>query len=387
MKYTSILEKLQCLFQLIGSSSIYLVFLGIMMVMLVMFFARKIKKTKFMVMMVVLYLSLFLVVIVNNYESLNGTFDSIMTNIFTSIYFPSVYVYLFILLVVDISSLVSLFNIRTSKVYKIINGICFGIIQFILVIIMEIIAENKIDIFSKSSLFTNANLVMMLELSVNIFIVWLISLVGVYLVNMITERILVRETDKVLDSSPAIINSSVLEVSEQTLDVSVDDSNLVNDYLSSNDNKIQEEVSYNNIEGGTIENNFSLNDLIQKSASEVVLENNVISDDVVTDDIINTTNNIESKMGESVNNASVFDMILNNTLPVIKEENIKEVEKDVTNYTLNDYRIFNRMLKEIRMYNIGSIVNIDRALEMRLLDKFSSEEYNLFKKMLKNYSN
>ena len=375
MKYTSILEKLQYLFGFIKSSAVYIIFLSILSLLFVLFLTKKVKKNKFLVMTIILYLSLFIIVIFNNYQSLNTTFDSIITNLFTNIYFPSTYAYLFILAVVDIVTIISLFNIKGEKIYKVVNGICFGIIQFIFVIIMEIIAKNNIDIFSKSSLFTNTQLVAMLELSVNIFILWLVVLGGIFIVNSITAKVLANATDKALEKEPVMM-------SEPVLDVSINNNNLVNDYLYDNKpitNTIP--VSENQV----VEDNFSLNDLVQKST---ISENNTVMEfHKPYEDSVKEQPQINLVVDNTPNNASVFDMILNNTLPVIKEESIKEPEKDITNYTLNDYKTFNRMLKEIRMYNIGSIVNIDKTLELRLLDKFSKDEYNLFKKMLKSYSN
>ena len=43
------------------------------------------------------------------------------------------------------------------------------------------------------------------------------------------------------------------------------------------------------------------------------------------------------------------------------------------------------MLKDIKEYNAGSVISIDKNLEYRLITKYSSENYNMFKKMLKIY--
>ena len=364
MKYTSIIEKLQYLFELIGSSYIYILFLGIMLFGLVMFIMNKINKKKFLVMFIILYISLFLAVIFGNLDGMNNVFDGFMNDLFTNIYFPSVYVYLFILLFVDIVTVSSVFNIKNDKIYKIINVICFSIMQFILVIIMDYIADNNIDVFSKSSLFTSSILVALLELSVNIFIGWLVVLIGTYLVNGISAKILAYESDKELVNNSANVNEPLLEVS-------LDNGEVTDEYI--NDNKVNDTIESPIYANEIIKDDFNLNDFIQKSDNVVKEEvTNVVKEEV--------TNVVEKPI-------DILDMILNNSLPVIKEDTTQEVENNIDTYTLNDYKTFNKMLKEIRMYNIGSIVNIDRVLEMRLLDKFSNEEYNLFKRMLKNYSN
>ena len=356
MKYTSIIEKLQYLFDLIGSSYIYILFLGIMLVGLIMFIMKKINKRNFLIMSIILYISLFLAVIFSNFDGMNNVFDGFINDLFTNIYFPSVYVYLFILLFVDIFTVSSVFNIKNDKIYKIINVICFSIMQFLLVIIMDYIADNNIDVFSKSSLFTSSILVALLELSVNIFIGWLVVLIGTYLVNGISAKILAYESDKELVNNSANVNEPLLEVS-------LDNGEVTDEYI--NDDKVNDVIKTPVYVNEIIQDDFNLNDFIQKS-------DNIVKEEV--DDVVKRP-------------IDALDMILNNSLPVIKEETTQEIEKNIDTYTLNDYKTFNKMLKEIRMYNIGSIVNIDRVLEMRLLDKFSNEEYNLFKRMLKNYSN
>ena len=90
----------------------------------------------------------------------------------------------------------------------------------------------------------------------------------------------------------------------------------------------------------------------------------------------------------------LLDKLLHNGLPIIKEnkEIIKEEAKEISpitkeDYTLNDYRIFNKMLKEVRDNNGGNIIKINKELEQKLIAKYSYQEYGLFKGMLKNYSN
>lgn len=371
MKYTSILEKMQCLLGLVNSSIVYMTFLGMIVILLSLFLTKRLKRNKFIVMMVVLYLSLFTFVILNNYKSLSSVFDSIMTNLFTNIYFPSAYVYLFIIVVIDISMLVSLLNVKIDKIFKIINNVVYGMMQFILVIIMDIIANNDIDIFSKTSLFTNSKLVMMLELSVNIFIIWLIVLGGIFAINSITNKVLSRETEKELLHNSVVMNKTDLEVNVNANEIAA--SYLYDEQTVTKASLVPENTIDNNV--------FNLNDLVQKSINVAPIKDSLIQ-------LEENGSQEENKMVGARDTANdVFDMIINNTLPVIKEEKKKKIEKDITNYTLNDYKIFNKMLREVKMYNIGSIVNIDKVMELRLLDKFSKEEYNLFKKMLKSYSN
>ena len=321
MKYMGILEKLLLIVKLIESSLVYIIFIGIIFLTLFLLLRKQISKKVCFIIDLLSTMILTGYTIINNYEYLSKTFDNIMNNIFTNIYFPSIYTYLFVLIFVNIIGITSLLKVTFNKTYKTINAICVLIINFILVLILEIIAKNEIDLFTKSSLFSNTSLVMLLELSVNVFIVWLISIIIIYLANIIAERKIIIATNKELTKKPAITNQLELTI--------VDDKE---EYLN-NDNKF------------------------------------------IPNELTPLTNDI------SINN------ILNNEVPLVKEEPKPLFIEERDTYTLNDYKIFNKMLKDIKEHNEGSVISIDKNLEYRLITKYSTEKYDMFKKMLKIYSN
>ena len=94
---------------------------------------------------------------------------------------------------------------------------------------------------------------------------------------------------------------------------------------------------------------------------------------------------------------SFSDLIPQNQSTIIPEPIVDNLDYDlmeeenepvVTNqYSLNDYRLFNKMLMDIKEYNHNNTVTIDKNLEYRLITKYSSETYHMFQDMLKIYSN
>ena len=147
-----------------------------------------------------------------------------------------------------------------------------------------------------------------------------------------------------------------------------------------------------------------------------ITANNVISEDLIQEKISTPVNQykfippIEQKTKSETTYSNSFDLssfipkqnelallttnitMSNNNIPLIKEESKSTVLKTTVleerdTYTLNDYRIFNKMLKDIKEHNDGSVISIDKNLEYRLITKYSTEKYNMFKKMLKIYSN
>mgnify|MGYP003304668552 CR=1 FL=1 len=109
---------------------------------------------------------LIIYVVIENIESLSKTFESIVDYTFTNIYFPSIYVYLVILIVMNVFCLLSLFKVRLEKKYKVVNGVSVLVINFILALILDVIARDNVDLFKKTSLFSNVDLVNSLQIDV-----------------------------------------------------------------------------------------------------------------------------------------------------------------------------------------------------------------------------
>ena len=176
MKYTNLLEKLVGLFTITGSSWVNLGFLTFFILILVLICMKKLSKKTGFILSLIGDIALITYTVVNQYKEVSQLMGNIMDHLFTDIYFPSIYVYLFIFLFINIVTIGSLLNIKKKGIYQTIHGICFLITNFMLALILDIISKNKIDVFSKSSLFSNIDLIILLELSVSIFGIWLISL-------------------------------------------------------------------------------------------------------------------------------------------------------------------------------------------------------------------
>lgn len=349
--------------------------------------------------MLISYLSLFVIIISNNSKALSKVFDSISTNLFTNIYFPSTYAYLFVMIVIDIVTITSVLNRKIKNSYKVANGICFFSTKFILALIMEVVATNNIDIFEKKSLFGNKKLVMLLETSMNIFILWILAIMVIYITDKVVERMVARDEEQKLDVTDAkMLHELVVEDDiDEAHDEYVDDNSVIPDYTTNSDvihlvDDDFDEQTNTNLEQKLPEP--------QPQYTDSFINNISLNNDMV-----------ENNTADTLSSDELFDKLLTNGLPLIKEEqadvktdsivqtppsietvDVKQTSQNVSNspkdgYTLNDYKIFNKILKEIQRTNNGNIINIDRSLEIRLLMKYTEEEYYLFKGMLKNYSN
>ena len=87
MKYMGILEKLLLIVKMIESSLVYIIFIGIIFLTLFLLLRKQISKKVCFIIDLLSTMILTGYTIINNYEYLSKTFDNIMNNIFTNIYF------------------------------------------------------------------------------------------------------------------------------------------------------------------------------------------------------------------------------------------------------------------------------------------------------------
>lgn len=196
MTYLSVIEKFKILFDMLLKFKLVFIFAILILLITFVYMFKKISSRKYMLIVSVLMILMFGVSIVSNYKILMDTFDNFSTIFFRNIYFPSIYVYIGILVFNFVVFITSVLSVKKKKVYKVINTINFILNNILFAIVLNIIAKNKIDIFSMSSLYTNTSLVAILELSIGTFAVWLFCLLVIYITNVICDRIMIKKKAK-----------------------------------------------------------------------------------------------------------------------------------------------------------------------------------------------
>lgn len=325
MSYLSIVEKFKILFDMILDVKFVFIFLGVLVIATFLYLIKKIDNRKYIMIITLSLLLILGIDIVINYKELAEVFDNFMTIFFSNIYFPSVYVYVGTLLIVAIAFITSMFNKMLNKIYKIINGITFVMNNILLVIILNIIAKNKIDVFTPNELYTNINLVAVLEISIGLFVLWVLSLIVVYTTSVICDRI----GNKRREFVTCDINSDV-----EGIDITKDTS------------------SYNNV-------------LTPVEAVSEVKEPSIVTYEIesnnVEPEVIEEVSNVDTNVGtddvkENNSNVVTFDDILNGRIPVNYYENVLSVdEHDI----VNPQEVFENKYKEYKeKSNIESFQDI-----------------------------
>lgn len=325
MSYLSIVEKFKILFDMILDVKFIFIFLGVLVIATFLYLIKKIDNRKYIMIITLSLLLILGIDIVINYKELAEVFDNFMTIFFSNIYFPSVYVYVGTLLIVAIAFITSMFSKMLNKIYKIINGITFVMNNILLVIILNIIAKNKIDVFTPNELYTNINLVAVLEISIGLFVLWVLSLIVVYTTSVICDRI----GNKRREFVTCDINSDV-----EGIDITKDAS------------------SYNNV-------------LTPVEAVSEVKEPSIVTYEIksnnVEPEVIEEVSNVDTNVGtddvkENNSNVVTFDDILNGRIPVNYYENVLSVdEHDI----VNPQEVFENKYKEYKeKSNIESFQDI-----------------------------
>lgn len=325
MSYLSIAEKFKILFDMILDFKFIFIFLGVLVIATFLYLIKKIDNRKYIMIITLSLLLILGIDIVINYKELAEVFDNFMTIFFSNIYFPSVYVYVGTLLIVAIAFITSMFNKMLNKIYKIINGITFVMNNILLAIILNIIAKNKIDVFTPNELYTNINLVAVLEISIGLFVLWILSLIVVYTTSVICDRIGNKRREFVTCDT----NSDV-----EGIDITKDTS------------------SYNNV-------------LTPVKVVSEVKEPSIVTYEIESNnvelEVIEEVSNVDTNVGtdnvkENNNNVVTFDDILNGRIPVNYYENVLSVdEHDI----VNPQEVFENKYKEYKeKSNIESFQDI-----------------------------
>ena len=236
MTYLSVIEKFKILFDMLLKFKLVFIFAILILLITFVYMFKKISSRKYMLIVSVLMILMFGVSIVSNYKILMDTFDNFSTIFFRNIYFPSIYVYIGILVfnfVVFITSVLS----TKKKIYKVINTINFILNNILFAIVLNIIAKNKIDIFSMSSLYTNTSLVAILELSIGTFAVWLFCLLVIYITNVICDRIMIKKKAKNKVETKEVVTEIVANT-DKTVEDNKDDKKSTDKLLIPNGNVV-----------------------------------------------------------------------------------------------------------------------------------------------------
>lgn len=343
MEKVTFLQSIIKVLNLIASIPFFieiLILTAFLLIIMIFFYFRKSKKGK--ITSLIIYFVTLLLLPISHFSFFVETLDKIVENFIAVIYFPSCYVYIATLLITDFSILRNVIkntkDTKRGKWYQILNLVYFFVFQFLFFLIIRVVITNNIDIFTRSSLYSNTNLTSLIQISSYLF--WI--RIGIKLIIFVIDRLSkfsFNKKDKKLTVSEPINNVNNLDNnSSQDLvkPLTIEDKNIdLNNTVSSNIN-------------GNINSNFN-NNIVNNINNHI--GDNVIEPDIVTNNMnsINNVNDVVSPIIKPKNNNSnkvvkpLDEGLINSNISLSNNDididnslyNMKPITPDIKPFNLN----------------------------------------------------
>ncbi len=207
MSKMTLLDKWKIFFD-VSKSSIWFIIAILLLIVIGVIFAttnkRNAKKNK--QIYIIFSLFTFFLLIVIYHGSLANIFDYMMDNFFIAIYFPNLAIYLVAIIIMNIILWISLFHFKTAEIIKRINIIVYVLMNYLLALILGVVNNDRLDVFSQSSIYNNKKATALIELSSLLFMIWIIFLI-LYKIILVyirkdykpkVKKVIVRKPVKIL---------------------------------------------------------------------------------------------------------------------------------------------------------------------------------------------
>lgn len=257
-----------------------------------------------------------------------------MDNLFVVIFFPNLAVYLVAIIITNIILWISIFSFKSAKPIRNLNIIVYSIMTYLMLLILNVINENKLDIFSQESIYGNKQVSALIDISSFIFVLWIIFLV-VYKIILIylkknyapnVKKVVIKKKVKILPENYQPLNipdyvygtirkNNKVSINEQSnlkeleSRFTLEDYKLFSKILKEEKCKLKEY----NVEKDTIEE--SIKDIMNEEITEPIKNGNLIAPQI----------DIEApKVVETVNRNIIQPLEDNYTYQAIKRTDDKE---------------------------------------------------------------
>jgi len=189
MEFISIWKMLETVANLILSSPFFIITLvvGILLLALMIYSIVKNKKmSKGLSIVVWIFLILFILIRYNNY--LYSLFDNLINNIFVQIFFPNLATYIIMLISTITIMVYTIIKKSSPRFLKIMNVLFSFLIIFLFILTLDKIVNLNVNIYEQLTVFSDKELLILIELSMLIFVVWVLLLICIKIVRALIKR-------------------------------------------------------------------------------------------------------------------------------------------------------------------------------------------------------
>ena len=297
-------------------------------------------------------------IVISNYSTLGKMFKFMMDNFFIVALFPNFAIYIAAIIAMNIIVWVSVFNYRSARIIRNLNIFIYIIMNYLLALLLHVIVNNKLDVYSQESIYKNNDARALIELSSTVFIIWIIFLV-IYKIILIylrkdykpkIKKIIVHKKVKVLPANfqpmntPKVIYGKapqreriiVKEVKQekQKERFTLEEYKLFSEILKSQKKKTQSNNTKVNDNKYKATDNQIKEELYGNPKKEVLPEkqlpeeDNSITQIIRVDQLIDNLNKEQDENKKKYDSEPLSDVIENNNYRDIQKQEIIRMEEE-----------------------------------------------------------
>ena len=189
MSYT-FLDRIKILSNLIISSPFFIFIVVIfLLTTFVLLLYNRIKNKILKYVVAFGYLLIAVLILVKYGSSILNLSDSLVDQVFSFLYFPNLIAYVCMIILSILIIVYTFVNKKTRGFIKSLNIIFFVFLIILFVLTLDVIVRNGINIYDKTEVFSNETIVVLIQMSTFIFVIWAILLFINYIVNVINEKL------------------------------------------------------------------------------------------------------------------------------------------------------------------------------------------------------
>ncbi len=191
MIQASILEQFTTLFEILKNNTniINITVISIIAFVLLIIASRFKNKKITKILCLTVYLGIFGTLMFLYHTEILKLFDYLINNIFLFLFFPNLAVYTLVLVVINVIIIKSTFSKNENKLMKFLNILFFIVFNIIFYLIIDNVIKYNVNVYEQLSIYTNNNLLVLIELSMKLFIVWVLILAIIKLSASIIETV------------------------------------------------------------------------------------------------------------------------------------------------------------------------------------------------------
>lgn len=200
MEDLTIFERLTALVNVVFSSPFFIIlFTFMVLTTITLIVYNSTKSTTSKIVLTISYGLVFAILFVKYGKLIYDMFDSFIDQIFMAIYFPSLITYICMVVIMSLLMIMSIISKRIKKFIKICNIVAFTIIQFLFILIIDLISKSNISLFEKATFYSNQTLMILIQGSMAIFACF----IGLLIVNLVISLISSKVPDTVIEITPS----------------------------------------------------------------------------------------------------------------------------------------------------------------------------------------